>query len=281
VLLTPRYDGEPVLRLTADTADPALPVIRQRRRLGTTLTGLDADQWAAPSRCDGWSVRDVVVHLVSTNQFWEISASAGLTGAPTRFLATFDPVASPARMVDDQRSVPWTDVLAQYLETTEALADLLSGLDEGAWATLAEAPPGHVALSAVMAHALWDAWVHERDIVLPLGLHAVEEPDEIVTALRYAAALGPALGLTGGGGHRGKLAVLATDPDVTFVVEVDGCVVVRDGEADEVDASTPRLEGPAVELVEGLSFRVPLRHDLAGDDQWLLGGLDAVFDQAG
>jgi uncharacterized protein (TIGR03083 family) len=276
VLLTPRYDGEPVLRLEDDVEDPAVPVLRQRRRLGAVLAELDEDQWSIPSRCEGWTVRDVVAHLAGTNQFWEISASAGLAGAPTRFLAAFDPVATPAEMVDRLRSESSADVLTRYQETTEALAEVLSGLDEGAWATLAEAPPGHVALSAVAAHALWDAWIHERDVLLPLGIDPVEEPDEVATSLRYAAALGPSFGAARGTGRQGILAVHATDPDVRFVVEIDGCVVVRDGEA---GAATPLLAGRAVDLLEGLSFRVPLQHDLTSEDVWLLGGLDEVFDR--
>jgi uncharacterized protein (TIGR03083 family) len=278
VLLTPRYDGEPLLRFDLAQADPARPVARQRLRLGETLAGLDDEQWAAPSRCEGWSVRDVVSHLVSTNHFWAISASSGLAGTPTTILATFDPVTSPARLVDDQRSVPAAAILEQYQESTASLVDLLEGLDEGAWEALAEAPPGHVALRAVMAHALWDAWVHERDIVLPLGLEPAEEPDEVAVSLAYAAALGPGFAVATGSTRCGRLAVHATDPDVRVVVEVDECVHVREGGA---DADTPCLTGAAVELVEGLSLRVPLVHRLAEDDRWLVAGLDVVFDQAG
>lgn len=36
----------------------------RRRTLANQLDDLSADQWAAPSLCDAWSVRDVVGHLV-------------------------------------------------------------------------------------------------------------------------------------------------------------------------------------------------------------------------
>ena len=278
MLLTPRYDGEPLLRFVVSQADPARPVVRQRLRLGAILAGLDDEQWAAPTRCESWSVRDVVSHLVSTNHFWAISASAGLAGTPTKILATFDPVTSPARLVDDQRSVPAAAILEQYEESTASLVELLEGLDEGAWEALAEAPPGHVALSAVMAHALWDAWVHERDILLPLGLDPAVEPDEVAVSLAYAATLGPGFAVATGSTRRGRLAVRATDPEVLFVVEVDGFVHVREGEA---DPGTPCLAGRAVDLLEGLSLRGPLVHQLAADDRWLVEGLDVVFDQTG
>jgi uncharacterized protein (TIGR03083 family) len=275
VLLTPRYDGPAALVLDGPTGDPAVPLLRQRRRLATTLAGLDAAQWAAPSRCDGWSVQDVVAHLVTTNQFWAFSASAALDGTPTRVLATFDPVASPAEMVAAVRSQSPAEVLARFAETNEALAHAVAGLDAEGWSAVGEAPPGHVSLRAVALHALWDAWVHERDIVLPLGLVPVEEADEIDGSLRYAAGLGPAFAATSGSTRTGTFGIEAVDPEVRLVVEVGGSVVVRDGEAAR---DRLRLVGTAVELLEALSLRAPLPHAVPEGDRWLLGSLGQVFD---
>ena len=121
-------------------------------------------------------MQDVISHLVSTNHFWAVSIGAGRGGEPTRYLATFDPVASPAAMVDGVRSLPWATVLEQFVESNEALAESVAGLDADGWETLAEAPPGHVPMRAVALHALWDAWIHERDITLPLGLAPSRRP---------------------------------------------------------------------------------------------------------
>src|SRR3954452_14283843 len=99
MLLTPRYEGPPVLRFTGPINDPSVPLLRQRRRLGATLRTLDDAQWATASRCEGWTVRDVIAHLVGTDQFWLVSITAALAGAPTRFLAQFDPAVTPALMV--------------------------------------------------------------------------------------------------------------------------------------------------------------------------------------
>src|SRR5690242_9102684 len=135
--LTPTY-GEAVLVAEPLLADPATPLLRQRDRLATILAGLDADQWAAPSRCEGWSVQDVIAHLITTNQFWAFSIGAGLAGEPTSFLATFDPVASPAEMVAAVRSTPTADTLAQFVETNAALAAAIAGIEGERWATPAE-----------------------------------------------------------------------------------------------------------------------------------------------
>jgi uncharacterized protein (TIGR03083 family) len=276
MLLTPRYDDPAFFRIETQPRDPALPLLRQRRRLASLLGGLDDEQWAAASRCEGWSVRDVIAHLVSTNQFWAFSIGAALGGEPTRFLASFDAVATPVELVEALRSQPPAEVLDAFVATNEAIADAIARLDDGGWSTLAEAPPGHVAIRAVALHALWDAWVHERDVVIPLGLTPVDEPDELAGCLTYVAALSPAFAVAGGSTRRGAIAVEATHPEVRFVVDVGESVVVRAGEA---PAGALRLTGSAVELIEALSFRAPLPCPVADEHRWLLDGLAEVFDR--
>lgn len=275
--INPRYEGEPILRMDVREPDPSVAALRQRRRLGDLLTGFDDEQWAATSRCEGWSARDVVAHLVSTNQFWAMSIGAGRNGAPTTFLSSFDPVASPAQMVEATRDEPAVQVLGRYLETVESMATALEGMDDSAWDQPAEAPPGHVAIHAVLAHALWDGWIHERDILLPQGLSQAVEDDEVVTCLRYVAALGPGFLASTGSTRRGTLVVEASDPASRAVIEAGPTVVVHDG---LVPDDTPTLRGAAVDLIEGLSFRAPLDHQLPDEHAWLIQGLDAVFDRA-
>ena len=275
MLLTPRYDEPSFFRLDLPLGDLAVPLMRQRRRLASLLGELDDEQWAAASRCEGWSVQDVIAHVVSVNQFWTFSIGAALGGEPTRFLTTFDPVTTTVELVESVRSQSPSETLDRFVETNEAIGDAVAGLDEDGWSTLAEAPPGHVPLRAVALHALWDAWIHERDIVLPLGLTPVEESDEVAGCLIYVAALSPAFVVAGGSTRVGAIAVEAADHDVRFVVDVGESVVVRTGEA---PAGALDLSGPAVELVEALSFRVPLPYRVADEHQWLLSGLAGVFD---
>lgn len=275
--LTPRYDEPSFLRLDVPTGDPAVPLLRQRRRLAALLGSLDAAQWAAPSRCAGWSVQDVITHLVTTNQFWAFSIGSALRGEPTRVLATFDPVATPAQLVEAAPAQPPAAVLGQFVESTEALAAAVAGIRGDGWSTPGEAPPGHVPLRAVALHALWDAWIHERDVVLPLGLVPVEEADEIAGSLTYVAALSPAFAASRDTCRRGALVIEATDPDVRCVVEVGDSVVVRDGAA---PAGALHLAAPAVVLTEALSLRLPLPCPVPDEHRWLIQGLAEAFDAA-
>jgi uncharacterized protein (TIGR03083 family) len=274
--LTPRYGTDPVIRLDGSPAAILEPTVRQRRRLAAAVAGFTDEQWAAPSRCEGWSSRDVISHLDSTNGFWALSIASGLRGEPTQFLATFDPVATPALLVAAADGVPTDALLEQFTASTDALVDLLSSLDDAGWSTLAEAPPGHLSISALAHHALWDSWVHERDILLPLGIAPDEDDDEIAASLRYAAALGPAFAVTQGRADRGTMTIEVTDPDQALVVEIDDGVVVRSGEAD--GGADVRLTGEAVPLVEALSIRRPLEQAVPAASAWMLNGLAEVFD---
>ena len=195
MILSPRYEGPVVLTMSGPVDDQLLPVTRQRRRMGDMLATLTAEQWQAPSRCAEWTVQDVVVHLNGVNPFWQLSIERR---------SGRDAVAVPRRVrpgrhagADGRRC--WCPapaaVLERFVATNESLLAVLAPLDDEQWSMPAEAPPGHVAIRLLAQHALWDCWVHERDIALPLGLAPAVEPDEVRSCLRYAAAVSPALAM--------------------------------------------------------------------------------------
>ena len=274
--LNPVYGDEPLQRIESLVPDPATPLVRQRARLADLLAGLDDDQWAAPTRCEGWSVQDVIAHLVTTNQFWSYSIACGLAGEPSTVLSGFDPVATPAQLVESVRARSAGETLQLFTESNDALATTLQGLDADAWEVVAESPPGHQSIRLLAMHALWDAWIHERDIALPLGLAVPVEADEVAPSLIYVALLGPAFSAVTGETRVGTLALRATDPEVDVQIELGSRIVVRPGPAPE---GTPVLAGDAVELLEGLSFRAPFTPSLSEEDRWLLGSLGTVFDR--
>lgn len=275
MLLTPVYGDRPILTVEVRDDGPH-PVIRQRQRLEALVRDLPAEDWHRPSRCEGWTVQDVITHLSSTNGFWAFSIGAGLAGEPTRFLAAFDPVASPAQMVEKVRGTPIEQTLDEFSSSNDALAVAVEALDDTGWATTAEAPPGHLPIRLVADHALWDAWIHERDIVLPLDRPAVVEADEVRCCLRYAVGLGLAFALSTGAVPDGAMVIDVEGPDDHVVVEIDDHQVrIHGGVAPE---GARHLRGDAVALVELLSIRDP---GVAPPDGlgWLTGGLAAVFDQ--
>ncbi len=276
--LTPIYGDTPILAIEPGVVDPVGPMNRQRERLADSLAELDQAQWTAPSRCAGWSGQDVMTHLITTNRFWTFSINLGLAGTPSRFLADFDPVASPAQMVADTPEITPAETLAQFVESNAALATAAASIGDRLWTTLGEAPPGHISLGALALHALWDSWIHERDIFLPLGIEPTQDDEELRACLVYAAALSPAFAASTNDGRSAAISIQATRPDIAFVVDVGRTVTVRAGAA---RSGAVTVAGGTLALIEAMSFRGPWPVTIAPDDQWLFDGLGKVFDQAG
>ncbi len=227
-------------------------------------------------------MHDVIAHLVGVNAFWEASVRAGLSGAPTQALATFDPAAHPPLMVAPMRALSPQELLEQFVATNDGILGALAEIDDDGWNAIAETPVGHVSIRLLAFHALWDAWIHEHDVAIPLGLPAVEHADELASCLRYAASVGPTLALDWPDRIVGTFAVVAHDPPIEFTVEVGAAVAVRDvaPASAPTTASAPCLRGRAVELIEALSIRAPLAADAPAEWAQLLGSLATVFDQA-
>ena len=275
--ISPRYDGGPLVRLDGAPTAVGVPFLRQRRRFADVLSSLSPEQWAAPSRCEEWRVQDVAAHMATVDRFYKLMIESGLAGEPTRFLARFDPKATPASLVDAQRDKSPAETLAFFLDACEALCTTVESLDDDGWTAIAESPVGHVSVSALVHHALWDSWVHERDVLLPLGVVPDEEADEIVASLRYVAALSPVFALQSSPGRTGTLALEVERPPARIVVTVGNDIQVAEGDAPD-DALV--LRGDAVDLLEALSVRAPLRHPVPDDEAWLVAGLTEAFESS-
>lgn len=268
------YGAEPIIRMEGVVVDPAAPLLRQRRRLANLVAGLDDEQWSTSSRCQGWSVQDVVAHLVTVNEFWALSITSGASGSPTRYLEKFDPVETPAQLVDALRSYTSAETLDRFLQSNDALASAVTSLDTPSWSALAEAPPGHLSIRLVGLHALWDSWIHERDIALPLGLPTDEEGDEICASLAYVSALGAAFRLLSGSSRTASVEVRGIDPDTRFMVEIDSTVFVHGGPRPHESVT---IKGKSVQLLEALSARTSFPVEIDESERWLLDGLTTAF----
>ncbi len=273
--LIPRYDGLPIISIDGAPDSQLAPAVRQRRRTEALLASLDAEQWTAPTRCEAWNVADVVAHLITVNTFWTLSITQGLAGTPTRYLEYFDPAVTPDELVVGVRGTPPDELLDQLVASNDVILNLVERLDDVGWSKLAECPAGHLPIRLVLQHGLWDGWVHERDIALPLNLPTTDEPDEIISSLVYASALSSAIALIRGESLRGEFALTTTNPSSTWVIDVTETVAVRPGDG---ASTTPVLDGAAADLVEALSLRVPLPS--WAPEEWrclLAGGLTAAF----
>src|SRR5437764_802479 len=115
-------------------------VIRHYRSPSMSTAPSTSSLSRAPSRRPSSNLISVVAHLAGTNQFWAVSMSSGLAGSPTRILAAFDPVVTPAAMVESTKAKPAAEVLSDYCASLDQLSTVLTDLPKDAWSVVAESP---------------------------------------------------------------------------------------------------------------------------------------------
>jgi uncharacterized protein (TIGR03083 family) len=166
-----------------DSAEINARVDTERARLLETLEGLTHDQWASPSLCSGWSIRDLVVHLLMP---YEVSAPR-FVAMMLRARFAFDRAADRWARADSR---PPPQVIAGLRETEHRRFGV----------------PGAGA-AAPLSHLV----IHAQDVYRPLGIPSPTDPDTAAVVLdelmtpRAQRALSP--GLLDG------LAFRATDAD--------------------------------------------------------------------
>lgn len=143
-------DPEIVFAATAD----------ERRRVADTLDLLSDDQLATASLCDGWTVKTVGAHLVST-----------LTDGTDAFLW------AAVRRGNLNRGI---DELARRRSAKLTVTEIAAAMRDHADRPLS--PPGAGPLDP-----LADVLVHAGDIRIPLGFPFEPDPERVALALDFLA----------------------------------------------------------------------------------------------
>ncbi|MFI9779365.1 maleylpyruvate isomerase family mycothiol-dependent enzyme [Streptomyces sp. NPDC051956] len=158
----------------------------EREALIDDLAHLKDDQWLKPSLCDGWTVHDVLAHLIDTARTTRLSFVKDLA------LARFDFHRQNTRGVErERRSTPQ--------ETLERFRQV---------ASRTSTPP------APLDSRLVEEVVHGEDIRRPLGLTRTYPPQAVVRSLRLQTRTPASFG--GAKELLTRLRLRATDTDLTL-----------------------------------------------------------------
>lgn len=136
-------------------------VSAERRRLADSVADLTDEQWATPSLCAAWTVRDVIAHLTVTTRL----TVPRLLRAAVRARGSFD------RMAVD---------LAAERAAAHSTAELVAQLRESADST--RRFPGSAPMDPLM-----DLVVHGQDVARPLGRRHVSPPEVVAACLVHVA----------------------------------------------------------------------------------------------
>ena len=136
-------------------------VSAERRRLADSVADLTDAQWATPSLCVAWTVRDVIAHLTVTTRL----TVPRVLRAAVRARGSFD------RMAVD---------LAAQRAAAYTTAELVAQLRESADST--RRFPGSTPMDPLM-----DLVVHGQDVARPLGRRHVSPPEVVAACLAHVA----------------------------------------------------------------------------------------------
>jgi uncharacterized protein (TIGR03083 family) len=155
--------------VTKGAEEPVIAILAEEWDAIDTLGRVLADaEWDLPSECPGWSVRDVLSHLIGIER-------ALLGDRPPSPLAALPPHvenevgARNEAWVAPRRSLPGPVVLEEFRNVTaRRLADLRS-FPANRFDEIGPSPVGNVAYREFMNVRVMDSWVHEQDIRVATG----------------------------------------------------------------------------------------------------------------
>ena len=242
------------------------------------MRSLDESSWSRRTRCEDWTVQQLIHHLVTADGFWAASLVAAKTGEPSRFLVEFDPTVTPGEFAAALDGSSVADSLALFEQSTAGLLAAADAYEPDDWGLTAESPMGHVPALLALSHAFWDSWVHEFDIRRPLADDRPLELDDLWVATIYSLfAAGIQGGLiddpaaVGAGPEAPIRSTLSFDefPDRTVSIEVTDTIAMSTTSADDAGVQTDDEvidAGSALALIDAFTGRGPEAGDGLPDD---------------
>ncbi|AZG43606.1 maleylpyruvate isomerase family mycothiol-dependent enzyme [Gordonia insulae] len=147
---------------------PVEPVVSaltaQWASIDALVSALPDDRWAASSILPGWTVADIVAHVIGTESFLE-----GRDVTAGRDVAALDHVRNPIgelneRWIDHHRAASRDEVMAAYREIIAVRRESLSRMSQDDFDADTVTPAGPDTYGRFMRIRCFDCWMHEIDI---------------------------------------------------------------------------------------------------------------------
>jgi uncharacterized protein (TIGR03084 family) len=153
-----------------DTGDAAPALAAQHAEIAGVLESLPASDWDRPTRCPGWTVSDVVLHLSQTDEM----AIASLEGRTAGFIAERTAGADLGSvddgagwMVAQERGAPPDQVLGRWRTASGRLDEMAAEMDghrRVVWVV------GELSVRTLITTRLAESWIHGGDIAEAVGV---------------------------------------------------------------------------------------------------------------
>ena len=269
--------------MTTGTQEPVIAILAEEwAAIDTLAQGLGDTEWEMPSECPGWTVRDLLSHLIGIERVL-------LGDAPPPPLDVLPPHvenevgARNEAWVAARRSLPGSVVLEEFRAVTARRVAELRSWSPARFDEIGPSPVGNVPYREFMNVRVMDSWVHEQDMRVATGRPGHDSgPAAQLSLDRLCSAMPFVVGKQAGAPEG---ASVRFELRGSLARRVD--VVVRDGRAKAVpsfDGEPTAVLDMTMEVfwrlacgrVDGSAARVAGLVTAAGDDDLAVRVLDAM-----
>jgi uncharacterized protein (TIGR03083 family) len=131
--------------------------------LAEACHALSGTEWALPTECPGWDVKDQLSHLIGIERALLGEAPPAWDG-PLGDHVKNDFARQNEPWVAVRRSQPGPVVYAEFVEVTETRLGQLETRGDEEWSIVGWSPVGEVPYAVFMEVRVFDSWVHEQDV---------------------------------------------------------------------------------------------------------------------
>ena len=206
-------------------------------------------QWSQQTSLPGWSVHDVVAHLIGTESMLQGAAmpDADIDVSTLKHVRN-DIGVMNERWVRKLRGQSNSELLDRFRTTTAERRDSLSAMGEAQWDGVTVTPAGPDSYGRFMRVRIFDCWMHQHDIREAVDRLAGDTDfsgsDSRLALDEMAASMGFVVGKLGGAPDGSRVRLELTGPLArTINVLVDGKARVVDDFGGQEPTATITLDG--------------------------------------
>ncbi len=209
--------------------DILVGLAEQHAELAGLIDALNEPEWRLPTRCDGWDIADVLLHLHQTDLLALASLRGELTADLEAFMfaggdAAIDDAA--AASVAHERGMSGSEIAARWRTSTAELRREFATVDPS---TRLQWVVGRLSARTLAATRLSECWIHTGDVAEAMGVDLVPA-DRLRHVARLAWRTLPYAFAREGEQLNGTVAfdlVGPTGAPWQFGTEVDAATIVR------------------------------------------------------
>jgi uncharacterized protein (TIGR03084 family) len=143
----------------------------QQAELSALLAGRPEADWRKATRCEGWDVSDVVLHLAQSDEIAMASATGRFAEAVAELADGVERTGSVddgvARLVERERGLPPSEVLERW---SAGASRLLGVFDAMNLSTRVHWVAGELAARTLVTTRMTETWIHTGDVADAFGV---------------------------------------------------------------------------------------------------------------